>query len=171
MSSHRWRGCLKRHPTLPAAFASHRRPPNDPPPTPQVPSEQYRAEPWRPDPVLLHTGRDRATANAIAHNLLPKPSTTARSLRAVREYLDAWSQSGGAESGSVPGEVLSMLGLTLGSSAKILAGLYVETGLVREQVGPRGHRGRRGSGPHAGAGAAEGWMAAAALASTPHPTA
>jgi hypothetical protein len=90
--------------------------------------------------VLLHTGRDRATANAIAQNLLPKPSTTARSLRAVREYLDTWAQTGGPDSGSVPGEVLSMLGLTLGSSAKILAGLYVETGLVREQVRAAGGR-------------------------------
>jgi len=100
----------------------------------QVPTEPNRAEPWRPDPVLLHTGQDRDSAERIAANLLPKPAATAGTFRAIKEYLDAWNKTGGVNATQVPGEVLNMMGLTLGTSARILAGIYIENALVREQV-------------------------------------
>ncbi|GBF94154.1 ABC transporter A family [Raphidocelis subcapitata] len=100
----------------------------------QVPAASDRAEPWRPDPVLLYTGRSRRTADALSANLLPKPAASVSSFMAVREYVSHWNQTGGPARGAVPGEVLSLMGLTLGTSAKILAGVYVETALAKEQL-------------------------------------
>ncbi|GBF88379.1 ABC transporter A family member protein [Raphidocelis subcapitata] len=100
----------------------------------QVPSEQNRAAPWRPRVALLHTGPDRALADRLASNLLPKPAATPANLLAVRSYLAGWNESAGGAGDSVPGELLSLLGLTLGSSSRISAGMYIETALVREQL-------------------------------------
>jgi hypothetical protein len=111
-----------------------------------VPSEADRAQPWRPDPVVLYTGRSRRTADALSANLLPKPATSVSSLMAVREYMSRWNQTGGPARGAVPGEVLSLMGLTLGTSARILAGVYMETALATEQVGGRPQQPARGCG-------------------------
>jgi hypothetical protein len=100
-----------------------------------VPLQDNRALPWRPEPALLYTGQDRATADALAANLLPPPSATAANLLAVRSYLTQWNETSGGQGSAVPGEVLSLLGLTLGTSARVFAGLYIESALMREQVG------------------------------------
>lgn len=55
-----------------------------PPRTHQVPSAPNRAQPWRPDPVLLYTGADKAAADELAANLLPKPAATAANLLGVQ---------------------------------------------------------------------------------------
>ena len=111
-----------------------------------MPTEANRAAPWKPDPVLMYTGDDKGTSDMLAANLLPQPSATATNLLSMREYLTNWSEAGGGASGgaslSVPGEVLTMMGMTLGTSAKILAGVYVETAFVNEEV--RGRDGGRG---------------------------
>lgn len=100
-----------------------------------MPAAPARAQPWRPEPVLLHTGPDRATAERLASNLLPKPAATMQSLLAVKSYVAEWNATAaGGAGGSVPGEVLAMMGLTLGTPSKILAGLYIEPALVREEV-------------------------------------
>ena len=99
----------------------------------QVPAAADRAQPWRPDPVLLYTGRDRATADKLAGNLLAKPAATPASLLGVQRYLSAWNASEGGSPSTIPGEVLSKMGLTLGTSARIFAGLYVETALARDE--------------------------------------
>ncbi|KIZ07740.1 hypothetical protein MNEG_0209 [Monoraphidium neglectum] len=103
----------------------------------QVPTEANRAAPWKPDPVLIYTGKDKTTSDKLASNLLPKPATTAAKLLSVREYLAEWSAANSGAGGgnlSVPGEVLTMMGMTLGSSAKVLAGVYVETAFINEEL-------------------------------------
>ncbi len=52
----------------------------------------------------------------------------------MRSYLRDWNSTSGGAGSAVPGEVLSKMGLTLGSNARIFAGLYIETSLLREQV-------------------------------------
>jgi hypothetical protein len=87
--------------------------------------------------VLIYTGKDKTTSDKLASNLLPKPATTAAKLLSVREYLAEWSAANSGAGGgnlSVPGEVLTMMGMTLGSSAKVLAGVYVETAFINEEV-------------------------------------
>lgn len=113
-------------------------PPPPPTPTPQIPRESNRAQPWRPAAALLYTGQDRPTADRLAANLLPKPAATTQNLLGVQQYLAQWNQSFGANATSVPGEVLSLMGLTLGTSARISVGLYVETALMRAEVGRGG---------------------------------
>jgi hypothetical protein len=85
----------------------------------------------------MYTGQDRAAADKLASNLLPAPSATASRLLSLKEYLSSWSTASGGLGGgnlSVPGEALTMMGLTLGSGSKIVAGMYVEPALVNEEV-------------------------------------
>lgn len=112
-----------------------------------MPTEAYRAAPWKPDPVLMYTGDDKGTSDMLAANLLPHPSATASNLLSMREYLTNWAETSGSGGNmSVPGEVLTMMGMTLGTSAKILAGVYVETAFVNEEVGRGAQRAARGGG-------------------------
>lgn len=83
---------------------------------------------------MLITGENRTSAARLAANLLPKPSATTNNLLAVRDYLQQWNKTAGGNGDTVPAELLSLLGLTLGSSSRIYAGLYVETAFLKEEL-------------------------------------
>lgn len=106
-----------------------------------MPREEWRAEPWRPDAAVLVTGANRSAAEALSGTLLPRPAATTANLLAVRRYLEDSNVTGGGggggadAGGSLPAEVLSKMGLTLGSSGRIVAGVYIEPALTGNQVG------------------------------------
>jgi hypothetical protein len=108
----------------------------------QVPSQGVRAEPWRPDAVLMHTGGDRAEAEALARGMLKPPALTLPRLLAARRYVESFNRTFGPEAGAIPAEVLSLLGLTLGSNARMGSTLYIEPAVAgRESLSalwPRG---------------------------------
>lgn len=97
----------------------------------QVPRQELRAEPYRPDPVLLYTGADQATADVLSAGLIPPPNITLGRLQALQRYQREYNATMGSSMSTVPGELLSLLGLTLGTAAKSGPGLYLEPGLVR----------------------------------------
>jgi hypothetical protein len=92
----------------------------------QVPAEGVRAEPWRPDAVLMHTGADRGETEALARGMLRPPALTLPRLAAARRYIQSFNSNFGPEAGVIPAEVLSLLGLTLGSNARMGSTLYIE---------------------------------------------
>ncbi|KAF6264708.1 hypothetical protein COO60DRAFT_1482014 [Scenedesmus sp. NREL 46B-D3] len=96
----------------------------------QTPAVDDRAEPYRPAATLLVTGDDPATEASLTAGLLPKPNLRPSGLLSLQRYLDNFSADMGPYAGSVPAEFLSLLGLRLGTSARIQAGLYLETALV-----------------------------------------
>jgi hypothetical protein len=96
----------------------------------QTPKEEDRAEPYRPAAALLVTGDDPATAANLTAGLLPKPSLRPAGLLSLQRYLEGFSADMGPDGGAVPAEFLSLLGLRLGTSSRIQAGLYLETALV-----------------------------------------
>jgi len=92
----------------------------------QVPAPDVRARPWRPDPVLMHTGEDQGEARALARGMLRPPGLTLPRLLAAQRYVQQFNRTFGPEGGAIPAEVLSLLGLTLGSSARMGSTLYIE---------------------------------------------
>ncbi|KAF8065710.1 ABCA3 [Scenedesmus sp. PABB004] len=96
----------------------------------QTPAEGDRAEPAAPKAALLFTGDDPRAAAALAAGLVSPPDLTPGRLVSARSYLEAFNADLGTSPATVPGEVLSLLGLRLGTSSRIQAGLYLETALV-----------------------------------------
>lgn len=95
----------------------------------QVPDADTRAGPYKPDAVLLYTGVDRTTATDLSSTLVPAPSFTMSTIGAVQNYFTAFNASLGGSGSTIPGELLSILGLTLGTDERVLAGMYVENAL------------------------------------------
>lgn len=98
----------------------------------QTPPEPERAAPFRPKASLLFTGDDEEAALALSTGMLPAPTLTATTLLQAEHYLEAFAadlkqQPGGL---TVPGELLSLLGVRLGTSSAVKAGLYLETALM-----------------------------------------
>lgn len=98
----------------------------------QVPQEENRAAPWRPDAAILYTGTDTPRADALTQKVLPEPSITPKSLQQVSTYLQEWNATFGNSSFSVPGEVFSFLGLEIGTDAEPGQNLYLERGLFED---------------------------------------
>jgi hypothetical protein len=96
----------------------------------QTPKEEDRAEPYSPAAALLVTGDDPATQASLTSGLLPKPNLRPAGLLSLQRYLEGFSADMGPDAGAVPAEFLSLMGLRLGTSARIQAGLYLETALV-----------------------------------------
>jgi hypothetical protein len=96
----------------------------------QTPRQDDRAEPYRPAATLLVTGDDPAAAANLTAGLLPQPNLRPAGLLSLQRYLEGFSADMGPEGGAVPAEFLSLLGLRLGTSSRIQAGLYLETALV-----------------------------------------
>ncbi|WIA37022.1 hypothetical protein OEZ86_014006 [Tetradesmus obliquus] len=97
----------------------------------QTPREEDRAEPYRPAAALLVTGDDPASSANLSAGLLPPPSLKPAGLLSLQRYLEGFASDMGSDGGgAVPAEFLSLLGLRLGTSSRIQAGLYLETALA-----------------------------------------
>jgi hypothetical protein len=97
----------------------------------QIPTAEDRAEPEKPKLTVYYTGQDAKKSSLMAAALLPRPNVTTSTLSSLQRYQRSLLATFGSESVAAPGELLPMLGLTLGTSADMgAAGLYLETGLT-----------------------------------------
>jgi hypothetical protein len=96
----------------------------------QTPAPENRAEPWRPNAAFLYTGDDSSTASTLSDGLLLKPALKPSTLVTAQRYLDNFSSEMNNSAATLPGEFVSLLGMRLGTSSKIQAGLYLETAMI-----------------------------------------
>ena len=84
--------------------------------------------PFRPKPVLLYTGSDSSLAGDLTAGAVPAPKVTMAVLMGVMRYLQGFAATfGDVNALTIPAELLSLVGLNLGSSSRMnAAGVYIE---------------------------------------------
>lgn len=84
--------------------------------------------PFKPDPVLLYTGQDSSLAGVLTAGTVPAPRLTMPVLTGLLRYLRGFGATfGDVNAITIPAELLSLVGLYLGSSSMTnAAGVYIE---------------------------------------------